>query len=120
MKLSLALSVLVGLAAAAEPGMRSFRKRSITVEPFSGKLTLRAAEIPADAPAGYSAAIHYINKRSLTDATNLQAVPADVKRRQDGAQALRRLRRLEASAANDFFECAAAVRLPPSPHADLI
>lgn len=108
MKLSLALSVLVGLAAATG----SFRKRSITVEPFSGKLTLRSAEIPADAPAGFATAIHYINKRSLTDATNLQAVPADVKRSQDSAQAHRRLRRLDASAANDFFECAAAVRLP--------
>ena len=110
MKLSLTLAVLVGLAAAAEPSARSFRKRSITVESFGGELTLRAATIPANAPAGYSTAVHFVDKRSLTDATTLQALPVDVKRRQESVQALRRLnRRLDASAANEFFECAAAV-----------
>ena len=111
MKLSLALSVLVGFAAAAESGTRSFRRHSIAVESFDGELTVRAAGIPAGAPAGYSTSVHFVDRRSLTGTENLQALPANVQRRYESVQAMRRLRRL---AASDFFECANANPAPSS------
>ncbi len=112
MRLPIALSVLVGLAAAldqSEVPRRSFRKRSTAVQSFDGDFIPRAANKPVNAPAGYETSLISATaaKRS-TDA--LEIVPANVERRRASVQALRRLRRQVQP--SDFFECQDSVCLP--------
>ncbi len=99
MKFSLVLSLGAGLASALV-------KRSISVEKYDGEYTLRAADIPADAPEGYMTGIVFTHteKRSIETLTIL---PNNVERRHESFQALQRLR--GRVAASDFYECANAV-----------
>jgi hypothetical protein len=104
MKFSLVLSLAAGVSAA------SFRKRSIGVQAFDGEYSFHAASIPANAPEGYETSIAFLDNLAKRSTEAMEIVPANLERRYESIQALRRLQRKQYSP-NDFFECANAVRL---------
>ncbi|KAK1751157.1 hypothetical protein QBC47DRAFT_392344 [Echria macrotheca] len=100
MKYSLILS-LAGLATA-------LNTPSIAVSGVSGKHVSRAPERPAGAPEGYE--MYVAVPTEYRSADGLLPLPDNIQRRYESLQALRRLRRQ--ASAQDFYECANAVRPP--------
>jgi len=112
MKLSLILSIAT-LATA------SILKRSIGVQSFDGEYSFHAASIPPNAPEGYETSIVFLDNIIKRSATALDIIPANLERRYESLQALRRLQRRQSST-NDFFECANSNPAPASADCSII
>lgn len=118
MKLIILFTFLLGIAVALESAgleERAGRQRAQIPRPkkFSGAPTLRAANIPANAPSGYKASIGQVARRH-SKAAFKRVPPAFIDpsqlRRREGLDALRKLRRQVL--VSDFFECTNPVREP--------
>lgn len=103
MKFSVILSLAASLATA-------LNTPSIAVQSYNGEHTLQAADRPVDAPADYGTGLSAATVMRSTE--GLLPLPANIQRRRESVQALRRLRRQTTT--QDFYECANAV-CPSSP-----
>ena len=117
MKFFILLTLLVSLAFAVElteleDRARRPHKRSHRPKKFNGgAFTFRAAKRPSDAPEEYKVGTDKpTRKQSKASLQKLPAelIDAETRRRRDGLQALRVLRRQ--STAQDFYECQSTVR----------
>jgi len=100
MKVSVILTLATSLATA-------LNTPSIAVQSHNGERTLQAADRPVDAPADYDTGLSAATVMRSTE--GLLPLPANIQRRRESFQALRRLRRQTTT--QDFYECANAVCL---------
>ncbi|KAK3343510.1 hypothetical protein B0T25DRAFT_300949 [Lasiosphaeria hispida] len=125
MRLSLALSFIIGLAAALESttqlegrdAPRQIRKRTLGVKKVTGEATMSLPNTPASAPEGYQTWITFLDDRHKRSVDTLDAIPADVQRRRESTEILQRFRR---QAASDFYECATSGQAPKSSDCSII
>ncbi|KAK0705489.1 hypothetical protein B0H67DRAFT_649815 [Lasiosphaeris hirsuta] len=125
MRLSLALSLIIGLAAAAlestqpegRDAPRKIRKRTLGVKKVTGEATMSLPNTPANAPEGYQTWITFLDDKHKRSVDSLSAIPTDVQRRRESIEILQRLRRQNPS---DFYECATSGQGPKSSDCGII